>query len=152
MEILEISVILLILINIVFLVSIFYLWKRINVFFQGKKNKNFEQLAKEIIENSNKVQKKSCDFDKRIKELEKLSKNNFIKLGLIRFNPFGGLGGNQSFVLAMLDLENSGFIISSFYTKEGNRVYAKSIISGKPEFSLSDEEEEALQIAIKKFD
>jgi len=60
------------------------------------------------------------------------------------------MGGNQSFVLAVLDLENNGFIISSFYTREGNRVYAKSISNGKPEFSLSEEENEVLQTAIKK--
>lgn len=152
MEILEILIILLILMNVVFLVSVLYLWKRINTFFQSKKTKNFEQLVKETLDDAKKIQQNSRDFEKRIKELEKLSKNNFIKLGLIRFNPFGGLGGNQSFVLAMLDLENNGFVVSSFYTKEGSRVYAKSVKNGKPEFPLSGEEEKALQIAIKKFD
>lgn len=121
------------------------------MFFKNRKVKNMEELMKNLMEDARQLAKKSQDFEKAIKNLEKLSKNNLIKTRLVRFNAFGGLGGNQSFVLVVLDLENNGFIISSFYTREGNRVYAKSVSGGKPEFTLSEEENEALQGAIKKF-
>ena len=67
----------------------------------------------------------------------------------MRFNPFNDLGGNQSFVIALLDNENSGFVISSLFVKEGNRVYAKAIRNGKSDHLLFDEEKEAIERAIR---
>jgi hypothetical protein len=151
MEILETAIIFLFCLNVILLAAIIILWRRVGLFFKNRKTKNMEELMKNLMEETRQLIKKSQDFSRAIKNLEKLSKNNLIKTSLVRFNALGGLGGNQSFILVVLDLENNGFIISSFYTREGNRVYAKSINSGKPEFTLSEEEEEALQSAIKKF-
>ena len=72
------------------------------------------------------------------------------KVGMIRFNPFGETGGNQSFALAMLDNYNSGVIILSLYSRDGVRIYAKPVKEGKSEYQLSKEEEESLQIAMKR--
>lgn len=151
MEILETAIIFLFCLNVILLAAIIILWRMVGLFFKNRKTKNMEELMKNLMEETRQLIKKSQDFSRAIKNLEKLSKNNLIKTSLVRFNALGGLGGNQSFILVVLDLENNGFIISSFYTREGNRVYAKSINSGKPEFTLSEEEEEALQSAIKKF-
>jgi len=84
----------------------------------------------------------------RIKSLEDISKVAFQKIGVVRFNPFNEMGGNQSFVIALLDKENSGFVISSLFIKEGNRMYAKSVVKGKSDYTLSAEEKEAIARAI----
>ncbi|MCX6722418.1 MAG: DUF4446 family protein [Candidatus Staskawiczbacteria bacterium] len=70
------------------------------------------------------------------------------KTGIVRFNPFNEMGGNQSFVIALLDDKNNGFVISSLFSKEGNRVYAKTVKAGKSDHMLSSEEVEALNMAI----
>lgn len=67
------------------------------------------------------------------------------KINLLRFNPFGDLGGDQSFVLCLLDNTNSGVIITSLHTRESTRVYAKAIKHGQSDSSaLSKEETQAL--------
>jgi len=58
------------------------------------------------------------------------------------------MGGNQSFVIALLDDKNNGFVISSLFIKEGNRVYAKAVKDGKSDHLLSDEEKEAINRAM----
>ena len=58
------------------------------------------------------------------------------------------MGGNQSFVIALLDDKNNGFVISSLFIKEGNRVYAKAVKDGKSDYLLSNEEKEAIAIAM----
>jgi hypothetical protein len=58
------------------------------------------------------------------------------------------MGGNQSFVIALLDGENNGFVISSFFVKEGNRIYIKTIKDEKSDYPLSNEEKEALKKAM----
>lgn len=105
------------------------------LFKQIDKTKNQEEIINKIID--------------RIKNLENISEKTFQKLGVIRFNPFDSLGGNQSFVISLLDKQNNGFVISSLFFKDGNRVYAKAIQNGLSEHALSNEEKEALKRAIE---
>ena len=67
------------------------------------------------------------------------------KVGLLRFNPFKDTGGDQSFVLALLDGDDTGVIISGIYSRLGTRWYAKKIQSGKGvEYELSEEEKKVV--------
>ncbi len=69
-------------------------------------------------------------------------------VGMIRFNPFKDAGGDQSFALALLDEAHNGMVISSLYSREGVRVYAKPLEAGKSSYSLSEEEAEAMRRAL----
>jgi hypothetical protein len=80
--------------------------------------------------------------------LERLQPDAFQRLGLVRYNPFEDTGGNQSFALALLDQHGDGFIVSSLHTRTATRVYGKAITGGKADGALSDEEAEALRIAL----
>lgn len=70
------------------------------------------------------------------------------KIAFERYNPFQGLGGNQSFTLVLLDAHNTGLILTSLHNREATRVYAKAIRDGKPLQQLSLEEERVLQNAL----
>jgi hypothetical protein len=90
------------------------------------------------------------NLEKLSQELEKLkreSKFSIQKTGIVRFNPFSEIGGNQSFSIALLDGKNNGLVITSLYTRGGNRIYAKPIVEGKSEYLLSKEEKEAIEKA-----
>ncbi len=82
--------------------------------------------------------------------LERDQKTSIGRVGLVRFNPFDDTGGNQSFALAMLDGHGDGFVVSSLHARAGTRVYAKAIAAGSAESALSDEEGEALRLALAK--
>ncbi len=93
------------------------------------------------------------------KEIEKLQKETealrqtlraaVTKIGMVRFNPFREIGGDQSFSLSLLDEENNGIVMTSHYAIENQRVYAKPIREGKSDYTLSKEEREAVESAIK---
>jgi len=92
------------------------------------------------------------DFKKISAELENLkekSKFSVQKVGVIRFNPFKNLGSNQSFSIALLDGNNDGVVITSFYSRDGNRVFGKPIKKGRSQHVLSEEEEKAIERAKK---
>ncbi len=72
------------------------------------------------------------------------------KISIVRFNPFGDTGGDQSFVLAVLDAHNSGYVITSIHGREGTRVYVKPVDLGKSKYPLSEEEKQALAQAAKR--
>ena len=72
------------------------------------------------------------------------------KVGVVRFNPFADTGGDQSFSLALLDGNDNGIILTSFYARTGVRWYIKTIRKGKGiEHELSQEEKEALKKALR---
>lgn len=103
-----------------------------------------ENLLKEIA-----FAKKELGFLKE--HAEKLQKEGTLhiqKVGLMRFNPFKDTGGDQSFILSLIDGNNTGVIISGLYSRSGTRWYAKRVINGKSvEHELTDEEKQALKEA-----
>ena len=95
------------------------------------------------------------DILERLEKLEEVYKKNSYdlskslqKVGLVRFNPFKETGGDQSFSVAALDADNNGFVITSHYGRESNRVYAKPIGNGKSSYQLSKEEQSAVNKAM----
>ena len=142
-----ISLAVLIILNCFLLFHIFQLRKKITGFFsRGGDNleKVFESQAKDLEKYGSKI----SEIFEKIEKLDKISKVSFQKFGIVRFNPFKEVGGDQSFSIALLDANNSGVVITSHYTREFNRVYAKSIIKGEASHSLSKEEEKAIDKAI----
>lgn len=123
--------------------------KAINLLLEKGKIKDLRNVLFSQIEKTKEIEFGLKESLERIKYLEDISKRTFQKIGVVRFNPFKDVGGNQSFVIALLDSRNNGFVISSFFIKEGNRVYAKQVIDGKSDHLLSDEEQEAIIRAVK---
>jgi hypothetical protein len=72
------------------------------------------------------------------------------KISIVRFNPFGDTGGDQSFSLAVLDAHNSGYVLTSIHSRTGTRVYVKPVDLGKSKYTLSEEERQALAQAEKR--
>lgn len=93
-------------------------------------------MAKKDIENL----KAYCD------RIEKEGQFHIQKVGLLRFNPFKDTGGDQSFILSLVDGNDTGVIISGLYSRSGTRWYAKKVQNGKgTEHELSEEESRALK-------
>ncbi|NTU74294.1 DUF4446 family protein [Candidatus Roizmanbacteria bacterium] len=59
------------------------------------------------------------------------SRTHFQKMGFMRFSPFGRGGGEQSFVMALLNDHDDGVILNFLYTHDGVRVYPKQIKHGE---------------------
>ena len=58
------------------------------------------------------------------------------------------MGGNLSFVLTMLNDQNSGWLLNAMHSREGCYTYIKEIINGKSYVELGEEEKESLERAI----
>jgi hypothetical protein len=122
--------------------------KRIKNFFNGSKARDLEELLAQEIK---RVKNLEIAMGKIVKDHEStkgIALRSIHKTGVVRFNPFNDMGGDQSFVAAFLDSENSGVILSNLYSREGSRIYAKPIINGKSQYALSDEEKAAIKKAI----
>ena len=113
-----------------------------------KKTEKEPENLKEILIHLKKLEENNKEIARELADFKKESKKNLQKVGIIRFNPFKEVGGDQSFSLAVLDAIDNGFVITSLYSHEGNRVYAKPIEKGASIYSLSKEEKKALDKAM----
>ena len=82
-------------------------------------------------------------------EIEGRTKRSLQHIGLVRFNPFDDTGSDQSFAIALLDDARDGVVISSLHGRANTRVFAKPVSGGTSGHTLSDEETEAIRIAIE---
>ena len=126
------------------------LQKKYGEFLDGAGAKKVEDLIKEYAHNVADAQSKLDEMAEFVARMHSNSKFAISKQALIRFNPFGDTGGNQSFVLALLDNNNNGVVLSSVHARTGTRVYAKEIRDGLSKYNLSDEETIALQKALDR--
>lgn len=80
-------------------------------------------------------------------QLAQVASHSSQKISIVRFNPFGDTGGDQSFTIAVLDGHDSGYILTSIHGREGTRIYVKPLASGKSSYTLSKEEQQAFDQA-----
>lgn len=114
----------------------------------GKKAPAEGKLLEDILRRVAGGEVKMGGLEGRVLELERIGRISIQKLGFLRFNPFSGTGGDQSFSLALLDGEGNGVVVSSLYTREGARIYAKEVHGGAPKQPLSEEEQQVLADAM----
>lgn len=69
------------------------------------------------------------------------------RVGLVRYNPFSDTGGDQSFCIALLDAHGDGLILSSLFSRNETRVFAKPVVNGQSKYTLSEEEIQAIKLA-----
>lgn len=114
-----------------------------------KNNKKEPQSFEELLNSFRGMEAEMTRLSTELENLKKENKFSVQKIGIIRFNPFKEVGSDQSFSVALLDGQDNGVIITSLYSRDGNRVYGKPIKNGKSSYSLSKEEETAIEKAKK---
>jgi len=111
-------------------------------------SKSIDAILDDIVDQHVSNEKDITLLKEGIVTLETQAKKHLQRVGFVKFNPFDRAGGEQSFVLALLDSNNTGIVKTFMYTREGVRIYVKQVLLGKPvEYELSDEEKEAIRLA-----
>lgn len=81
--------------------------------------------------------------------LEARSRGSLQHVGIVRFNPFEDTGSDQSFAIALLDDQRDGIVLSSLHGRANTRLFAKPVADGASAHNLSDEESQAIRIALE---
>lgn len=112
------------------------------------KKTKIDEVLDVLLEKDKVFAKEISQIKKTIEEILYQEKFHYQKIGFLRFNPFERVGGEQSFIIALLNKEDSGLILNFLYTREGVRVYAKKVNKGvSEEYELSTEEKEVIKKA-----
>ena len=71
------------------------------------------------------------------------------RLAVVRYDAYENTGGHQSASVALLDASRSGVVLSAIQGRDYARIYVKELDEGRAAISLSPEEQEAVERAMK---
>jgi len=112
---------------------------------------NLEAIMQGYIQNVEKIEEQYEEVTQQMYTFSDLLSKCIQKVGIVRYNPFPEMGGNQSFVIALLDQDNNGVVISTIHGRDASYTYGKPIESLESAYPLSDEERQALKDACANF-
>jgi len=115
----------------------------------GRGGADLEATLRDFIARMSQIEQTTQAMDLRVTELEVKLPYLVQHIGVVRFNPFSDKGGDQSFVLAILDAHADGAVLSALHGRTDVRVYAKPVIGGQSTYTLTAEEKEAIARAMK---
>lgn len=138
----------LLIVVIVCLLKIKKLYRRYDYFMRGKDAETLEDIIMEQMEDITALKAEDRANKDSIRNTNKNYRSAFQKFGLVKYNAFKGMGGNLSFVVALLDYTNTGFVLNSVHSREGCYVYIKEVQRGETDVLLGSEEKDALEQAL----
>lgn len=142
-----ISILWLIFLSILYLKSVRH-YQRLT---EGVSAVNLVKILEGHIQRVNETGQRLNSLEETVKIMKEQSRGFIQKIGLVRFNPYADTGGNQSFVVALLDFQGNGVVISSLHSRSETRVYGKVVKGGKEAgYPFSDEEKQAINKALEK--
>ena len=116
--------------------------------FSGPEGADLEAILKTCLARSEAAVAKGEELDSRLEDLSLTVRGCIQHFGLVRYDAFGDVSGQQSFSLAVLDADKNGAVISGLFSRADSRCYGKAVVNGTPEQSLTDEEQRALDLAL----
>lgn len=114
----------------------------------GKLDETITLYYNKISDLADELDKKTEQFE----QIEKMVRAGVQKFAVVHYDAFNDITNNLSFSIALLDAEDTGFILTSIYGRTHSNLYIKSILKGKSNSTMSDEEIEAFERALRSYD
>ena len=122
--------------------------KRYQAMMKGQDGLSLEKSFHNRFRKMEKIGNQTEENEKEIRTLKAQLGRTLTHYGIVKYDAFDDVGGKMSFALAMLDSENSGFILDTIHSKDNCFLYLKEIVKGESYIMLSNEEVEALKMAV----
>jgi len=81
--------------------------------------------------------------------LERRLDSTVSQVAVVRYDAYENTGGHQSASLALLDASRTGLVLSAIQGRDYARIYIKELDDGRAAVSLSPEEQQAVERAMK---
>ncbi len=109
---------------------------------------SLQLLLKGVDENREFIRGHGEDLKVILRKLEGCFKG----IGMVKYNAFEDIGGNQSYSICILTREKNGFMLTNLVGRNSTRGYAIEVKNGEPERELGEEETEALAYAMRSLE
>ena len=133
---------------IVCLAKLSNLKKKYAIFMKGESAGSLEKTLIARLQKLDQIEELSVSNQESINEIFENLTVTVQKYGMVKYDAFEQMGGKLSFSLALLNKKDDGIVINAVHTSEGCYTYIKEIIHGESVLLLTDEEREAIDIAL----
>jgi hypothetical protein len=89
------------------------------------------------------------DLTAALGRLDRRVDSTVSRLGVVRYDAYENTGGHQSASVALLDASRTGVVLSAIQGRDYARIYVKELDGGRAAVSLSPEEREAVERAMR---
>jgi len=121
-------------------------------FMKGKEGRSVEESIAQCLDEVARVERDYSQLKRYTKDVIEVKTNaGLYKHHMLRYDAFEGMGGELSFVLVLLDENDTGYIINNVQGRESAHTYCKRVEEGSCMQRLAPEEEEALNETIDKW-
>jgi Protein of unknown function (DUF4446) len=90
-----------------------------------------------------------ADLTAALGRVERRVDTTVSRLAVVRYDAYEKSGGHQSASVALLNSARSGVVLSAIQGRDYARIYIKELDAGRAAVSLSPEEQEAVERAMK---
>jgi len=118
---------------------------KLKKFLGGKKATTLEDTIVRLQKDVSSLNETRNAVNSYLEDVERRLKQSIQNVKTIRFNPFKGSGGGQSFTTAMLSEDGDGVVISTLHARDRISIFGKPITKFASEHELSEEEKEAIK-------
>lgn len=141
--------------SVILLVLVILLWRRLSEFsrkyekfMRGKDAQTLEDDIFKLFDENDQLRQELTEHRRDIRRIYGTLSHSFMKLGLVKYDAFSQMGGKMSYVLALLDENNNGFLMNTVHSTENCYSYVKPVSGGQVNVDLGEEEQKALQEAL----
>ncbi|MBP6946390.1 MAG: DUF4446 family protein [Candidatus Pacebacteria bacterium] len=131
------------------LIQDLFLFRRLRRLVRGGDGKTLEGTIRKLQERVSTLEEHATKSTVAFNNVDARLETCIRGIAMRRFDPFGGEGGQQSFIVALLDEKGDGAVLSGIHARDGVRVYAKAVKKFLSERELSEEERGAISDAKK---
>lgn len=118
------------------------------MFMKGADGQSLERMFAQKLKEFERLAWANDNNSMELHRLKNWMKHSPSKYGIVKYDAFDDVGGKLSFALAMLDGENTGFILNAIHSRDNCFFYIKEIVKGESYTLLSSEETDALRRAV----
>ncbi|HIS27507.1 MAG TPA: DUF4446 family protein [Candidatus Pullilachnospira intestinigallinarum] len=122
--------------------------RKYTMFMKGADGQSLERMFSQKMKEFERLARANEDNSMELRQLKSIMKKTITKYGIVKYDAFDDVGGKLSFALAMLDAENTGFILNAIHSRDNCFFYIKEIVNGESYTLLSSEETDALRRAV----
>ena len=130
------------------LVLLVRLQKKLAVFMSGKNGADLEETLTLLTERTSANEKTLESHKEGLEYIDARVKKSLRGYSLVRYNAYGDGGGEQSFASGLIDERGDGYILSVITNRNHVGLYAKKVVGGTAQQSLTREETDALASAV----
>ena len=119
-------------------------WNRLLI---GSEGKGVLDLLEEHLQAVRRLEERVLLVEARLDGLETRLARSVRRMGLVKYDAFDDVGGEQSFALALCDDEGNGTLLTGLLGRSECRVFAKPLAEGRASVALTKEEQSAMEAA-----